>query len=203
MNIQWYLKRGQFWLEKIVTRLPPRLFACWQFLGLSLLGKLFSGLQLMARFISSAHLALSGTKPSFFFISLLPLRKVFGVEKSCRYNCKGVPFLNPAQHCRDCPCFVCGYKHFVQSSWEFLCGYSGNWRRQLFLPSAPFLRCQLSTWKCFCLWFWLSLCLFLHVCPGGKTTAWLLSVATQLLISQNKQHIMAGERMVHLSEVWK
>lgn len=153
------------------------------------------GLQLMASFLSSAHLALSGAKPAFCFISLLPLSKVFRTEKSCRYNCKGVPFLNWAQYCRGLPCFGCGYKHFPQSSWQVQCGCSGKQRRWLYLLLAPFARCQPSTWRC--------VCPFLHFCSSGKSTGWLFSVATQLLVSQSRQHIVAGERKVYLSEVWK
>lgn len=146
-------------------------------------------LQLMASFLSSAHLALSGAKPAFCFVSLLPLRK--RAEKRCRYNCKGVSFLNLAQHCRDFPLFGRGCKWFVHSPLDrssVVTQGSGE-------DGCFFCWCQPSTWRC--------LCPILHFCSSGKNTGWLFSIATQLLASQSKQHVVSRERKVHLSEVWK
>lgn len=42
------------------------------------------GSQCMASFLWNSHLALSGAKLAFWFISLLPQRKDFGGEPSCR-----------------------------------------------------------------------------------------------------------------------
>lgn len=95
----------------------------------------------MASFLWNSHLALSGAKLVFWFISLLPQRKDFRGEPSCRWNCKGVPFLNYALSSQDFLCFGCGYKSFPQSHQEILHSCSGMWGRQLFLLLSPFARC--------------------------------------------------------------